>query len=318
MEHCIFKKLLLSFLTLSIFLLIGGCGDVFEDDISDKQVEVLNPLSGFTTTENLVLFWWNDLEGVNSYNIQIVKGSFQNPEEFIFDSLTESTKLNIPLNTGSYSFRVRGENSGYTSMWNEQSFMVISTSDLSNKTIVFQDGLDTIYSNLSNLQFNWFPVDSIDYYQVKLSLVSIAVVNLLNDSTSNNSFSTQLDDEGLFLISVKAVNEKSETAFSTKYFYFDETSPEFANLVNPISGKVLGDSSFTFKWTRNLSKELTHEIDSIWISSNNTFQNIIKRDVTSSFSYRDSLGKGQFYWRIKTIDKAGNKSYSSVENFFVN
>lgn len=318
MERCTFKKLLLSFLTLPIFLLMGGCSDVFEDDISEKQVEVLNPLSGFTTTDNLVLFWWNDLEGVNSYNIQIVKGSFQNPEAFIFDSLTENTKLNIPLNTGSYSFRVRGENVGYSSLWNEQSFQVISTSDLSNKTIVFQDGLDTTYSNLSNFQVNWFPIDSIDYYQVKLNLVSNAVVNFLNDSTSNNSFSIQLEDEGLFSISVKAVNEKSETAFSTKYFYYDETSPESANLINPISGKVLGDSSFTFKWTRDLSNNLTGETDSIWISTSNTFQNMIRRDVANSFSYRDSLGKGQFYWRIKTMDQAGNKSYSDVENFLVN
>ena len=106
-------------------LLLTGCDDLFEKDISDKSVKLYAPSSGLVTGSTEIIFSWSSVDGASDYNFQLVSPSYNQPYELIADSILSETSLTLSLASGKYAWRVKAENSAYETPFPEPSVLTI-------------------------------------------------------------------------------------------------------------------------------------------------------------------------------------------------
>ena len=95
---------------VAISLILGSCSIIFEEDLSDEVVYVIMPADGTDSDYHPQLFWWETVEGVIKYNLQIVEGDFSNPYALVADTNVAGDKFEIELVPGAYEWRIRGWN----------------------------------------------------------------------------------------------------------------------------------------------------------------------------------------------------------------
>ena len=95
---------------LMIMVFFMGCDDIFEENISDDVLTVISPKDNAIINSNSVTFMWNILDGADEYNIQV---SEQSTSAIILDSLVTGNIFSIQMESGTYHWRVRGENFAY-------------------------------------------------------------------------------------------------------------------------------------------------------------------------------------------------------------
>ena len=125
-----FKKIILS---ITLLMILIGCDDFFEKNISDDIVVLIAPSSGVETTNQRINFSWLAVEGATSYFFEVATPSFSKPFELVVDSvltLTDSTnvatKVTIVLPPGTYGWRVKAANSGYETTYSDAHTLFIN------------------------------------------------------------------------------------------------------------------------------------------------------------------------------------------------
>ena len=112
--------------TLVVFgLLISliACDDIVEvEDISSDVVSISAPTQGAVLNNTTLLFSWQVLEDAESYHIQIATPTFNEALQIVTDSTVVNASYSITLDADTYEWRVRGENSGYQTIYTTQSF----------------------------------------------------------------------------------------------------------------------------------------------------------------------------------------------------
>ncbi len=111
-----------------IFVLLFSviaCDDIVEvEDISDKTVNILAPTNASVLNIKTVTFFWEAVEGAETYYMQVAIPTFENASQIVVDSLLTTTSMTRTLPANSYEWRVRAENSGYKTIYSKQSFTV--------------------------------------------------------------------------------------------------------------------------------------------------------------------------------------------------
>lgn len=105
-------------------LLLSSCDDFFEEDISDKTIQVVCPSDNAEIASNKLSFAWTEEEGVDKYHIIIVSPSFDNTQQFVCDTLLASNKMELQLPKGEYQWSIQAENFGYKSLINFLTFKI--------------------------------------------------------------------------------------------------------------------------------------------------------------------------------------------------
>jgi hypothetical protein len=108
-------------LLAGLLSLVAACDDIFEDDITEEQVQLLTPGDSLTISGE-VSFNWEPLNGARSYHLQVVEGAFDSAVGMKEDTLLTKNQFNLTLPQGKYAWRVRAENSGYSSSYSYRSF----------------------------------------------------------------------------------------------------------------------------------------------------------------------------------------------------
>lgn len=89
-----------------LLLLTGACSLIFEDEINEEELLVIMPHDGTESVNQDQLFWWEFVPGALDYNLQIVVGSFTEPEVFVADTMLSGNKFNVTLQPGQYEWRI--------------------------------------------------------------------------------------------------------------------------------------------------------------------------------------------------------------------
>ena len=183
-------------------VLLSGCSDFIEEDISNDTVQMIIPQSGATLTSNNVHFKWDELKGADSYRLQLVQPSFSSIQDFLLDSLIANTEFYYILNPGDYEFQIRGENSAYETVYSgPYAFTVDSVSDLSGQSISLVAPLDMYYTNQTDFTASWQNLYAADYYEFQIRsgsnfsagsiLLTVSNVYGLSYATSSGPFSVE-------------------------------------------------------------------------------------------------------------------------------
>lgn len=121
MKHPPFSRIL--FIILTMFVLLS-CNDFFEEDISDKTIQVVCPTDGAKLPSNKLSFVWKKEEGVEIYHIVIVSPSFKNVQRYVCDTILTDYKFELELSSGDYQWSIQGKNSAYESLANQLTFKI--------------------------------------------------------------------------------------------------------------------------------------------------------------------------------------------------
>jgi hypothetical protein len=308
---------------VGFFVFLGlSCDDVFEEDISDDYMQIIAPLEGHVVEGNTVDFYWRELDGVDDYRIQVYNES----QQILLDSLVPSSRLNLRyiLDSGSYQWRIRGENFAYETPYTfPVNFEVVPSEDLSNQTVQLSSPSNGIYTNSVDFIFTWESLENADDYTFHL----IKVLNgeqtvYQNDDISETSLiisESNFVDDAQYIWKVKGENEVSETNFSERNLFLDRIAPNQPSLNTPNQSEVIESTVINFNWlngtdTGNVQSSIENVIE---ISEDFNFSSLVHSSEVSSNNYQyDVANSGTYYWRVRAIDLAGNQSdYSAVRTF---
>ncbi len=98
---------------------MAACDDVFEKDISKKQVTVVAPVDGVTVPEGGVTFLWRQTQGADAYKVTVVSPSFAQAAMVAADTLLRNDSISMKLSlhltlaAGEYQWSIRALNSAY-------------------------------------------------------------------------------------------------------------------------------------------------------------------------------------------------------------
>jgi hypothetical protein len=91
---------------------------IHESSITNQQVLIKTPLSGFVTNQTNVVYSWHNMFGAKAYYLQIDTANFEDEVGLVFKSRTANTEFSVPLTTDkSYQWRVRAEADSVVSKW---------------------------------------------------------------------------------------------------------------------------------------------------------------------------------------------------------
>lgn len=116
-------------MSLLILFFVTGCRDVFEKDISEKEVELVAPADSVETTHATLTFVWEERDGATGYRLVVVSPSFDRIELYVLDTLIEGKQYAYTLEPGRYEWGVRPENSAYEGIYRWRVLTVLENAE---------------------------------------------------------------------------------------------------------------------------------------------------------------------------------------------
>ena len=311
------KVILLSFLAA---IALVSCEKFGEKNITKKVVVLLSPTQGQSDSILTKLFWWEEVEGADSYHLQVVSTTFDNITSLALDTLISGVKFQLTMVPGNYQWRVRAENGAYESPWTTYNLTITNTTSLAGQTITTATPDDDYATKDTAITFNWSALANATSYHlviVKTSPTSEVLNTLESSNTKNFTFLS----EGKYIWSVQALNSTSASSTVYRNITIDKTNPNLPVLTFP---KAVTDTIYslptTFTWDIGVDVGSTVS-DSIYISTDSTFNsNILLSDKVvgiESYSLTSLNNTGKLFWRVRSIDAAGNTSSYSVAKPFI-
>jgi len=165
----------------------------------------------------------------------------------------------------------------------------------------------------------WGTVNYADRYMIQLSRVAtfIPAVNIY-PTDGMLSKKVEISEEGLYYWHVCAINSEGLTGpWSTaRTFTYDVTAPDAPTLKSPLTGTAFPTSKVTLA-VNAVTGVKSYEYQ---VSKDSGFGSNVVKEIKASTSYAIStpLDFGTYYWRVQSVDAAGNHSgWSSANSFDV-
>ncbi|MFD1602351.1 hypothetical protein ACFSJW_22030 [Flavobacterium artemisiae] len=302
------------FISLSLFMF--SCEDILEEDISNDILQIISPTKDALIESNVVNFKWNSLKGADKYRVQV----FESNETLVLDSLTTKTNLTLPLEAGSYIWRVRAENYAYQSTYSFPSnFATNIPDDLTNQQVILLTPDNDKYLNFTNITLNWEQLAKATSYSVRVvnSATGQEVYTQTDVTDTSLTLGAPALADGNYEWRVKAKNADTETKqYGAKRFNIDKTVPNQPKNSAPADNSTQTvNASVNYTWTiatdnGTVKSPISYVVE---IASDVDFTNIIKtlNSNTTTLAYTFS-NTGIYYWRVRAIDLAGNIGTNST------
>jgi|WetSurMetagenome_2_1015567.scaffolds.fasta_scaffold202426_1 hypothetical protein len=306
-------------LVLTAIVVMVACDDFFEVDISNKKITLIVPADGIETELVTQTFTWDELDGASSYHLMVVTPDFAAAESLILDTIVTTTYFEKTLVPGSYEWRVRGENNAYKTDWSSAKFVIYSSGDLTRQTVLLSSPAENYFTNKTTVTVKWNTLYNADSYEVR-AYKDEWEGTLLFDPVKTTVGSAELTlSENEIWWGVKAINDSSESQFTTRRLIIDLTPPVKPTLLLPSSKEVLSDTEVDFSWKSNDVTWSDATTDSLFIYYDSDLTESVKEIVVTGNSSTIELATGKtYYWRVNSTDKAGNTGdYSSVSQFSI-
>jgi hypothetical protein len=305
---------------------IFSCEDILEKNILNSVVEVVYPKNDVEILSNVVNFQWKEVDGAKKYRVQV----YSSTSRVVLDSLVTKNSISYPISKGDYNWKVRAENSGYTSSYtNTFNFSVKETTDLTNQQVVLSYPADNFYTNNANIIMTWETFSAADKYSFELLKIANGSSSLANQQSNLTSpaislTNSILNSDAEYNWKIKAFNttNTTNTQFSSRKFYLDTVNPNQPTNVSPLNNSLqINNQQISFTWSIPTdSGSVLSPISYIFETANNsTFTSAEATTVTTTNYQKTFTNSGDYYWRVKAKDQAGNVgTYCPSFKFTVN
>jgi hypothetical protein len=306
------RNLLLPVILFIFFVFCNSCTkDFIEQNITGQTIQLMAPANGLQSATDAQIFWWNSLDGAEQYELQIVKGSFSYVVRLMLDTVITTNKFNYTLYPGSYQWRVRGMNNGGNTQFSTFSLTIDSNTNMSAQVVILVSPANNIYTNALSNTFKWDSVfGAIDY---RLEIINNNTSATVLDTALKKEAFTQSLSPGAYTWEVRAENSDGTSAFTSETITIDTSRPNAPLLLTPKNDSTTSSTKVAFTWSNEPVVSGVPIMDSLYIYANASMTTIVRGTFTSLTSYNDTLTAGTYYWRVRSIDAAGNKSaYSAL------
>ena len=310
------KKFIYILITATLFC--ASCSLFLEEDLETDEVVLVAPADGVTTSISTITFWWDPVTDATGYNLKVVSPEFTNPVILVLDTNITSTTFQYSLNPGTYEWGVSAYNSSSSTDYFIHSLTVDTATSLNNQTILLKSPAENGAVNTSSVPFSWYGITIANSYMLEIRNNTWNGENAVPTITTEDSeYNVELS-EGIYVWGVMARNDLSSTPFSTRSLIVDLTPPEIPTFDTPAENDSVLTVPYTFSWTRP-SSSLAPIQDKFEISTSESFLSSsieISEILDTTYYELEELDAGNYYLRLKSIDKAGNESsYTSVKSF---
>jgi len=174
-------------LIYSVFLvIIFGCEEILlEEDISENVVRLVAPSDGSLVTNTSVTFSWEGVDQATSYRLQIARPAFENATQIIEDTTVTTTNFSTILVKNDYEWRVRAQNSGSQTAYENAGFSVVDSEDFTAREVVLSLPSDNSIVNSASTTLQWSVVTDATLYRVQILNTSDEIIQ--ESTTTANS-----------------------------------------------------------------------------------------------------------------------------------
>lgn len=314
-------KTLLILVGLSIFAV--SCEKIVAEDITEETPILILPAVNDTVNQNPVHFKWEELEGASKYHLEVVSPSFASISSFPLDTIVTGTNFFYDLDSNEYELRLTALNGGYESLTlGPVKFWVgVQPSGGTGSSVVLNSPSDGVYVNdqFSNT-YQWIATQGATSYEFSLRQGSNFGTGLILDAQNNistTSFQSSYTlSEGEYSWGVKAYFGTTESPFTVYTLYVDETDPNEAVLISPSNTASIQQGTINFLWGNGIDPGTVNSpVTSILEVTTDASFTVIDHTVSIVGSTSDvNLTAGNYYWRVRNVDEAGNTAIVSLTN----
>lgn len=310
---------------LIIALALGGCDDLIEPEITNKQVLLLTPVDSATSTSALQTFRWEPLAGARQYRIQIAAPSFERPATFFLDSTTSRTFFATSLLPGTYRWRVQALNAGYATAYSTQGFRVDSTGSLASQGIELRQPANNSVTSNVLVRFAWTPLPAAQRYLLSLtpSPRSLTATGSFDTLLATPAATVQLRlpaRSQVYRWRLTALNATSTREAGPQTFELDLTPPGVPGLATPLEGAFFTALPLTLTWTRSGADVAVDSLFLYRADQTTLVSSFPRLSAAASFTVpaaNSFLPAGTYFWAVRSVDRAGNASALTPKRSFI-
>ncbi|MBI1227731.1 MAG: hypothetical protein GC192_21030 [Bacteroidetes bacterium] len=314
------KKLIYQLIPLFLlFSLLAACGDIIEDDLSKDTVIMLAPSNGAKASNTAIKFWWEELEGATSYRLQVVSPTFDSITNLLIDEeIVDETQFETTLPSGHYQWTVIGKNFGYETekkMIFDLAIETDSSISLDGDILVLLAPTQDNSTSNPIVEFKWQSLENADDYNFQLASPDFSNnAFIISNELLTATTVTKTLNEGEYRWRVRGQNSSSVSQFTERRITIDQTPPEPPLLTLPTDGVTV-----TLPVLLNWTSDTNSTIDTlyVYIDSLATMSVLKLATINTEYSFTN-LSSNKFFWRVRTVDNAGNISaFSVLRKFYV-
>ena len=303
------------FLAFGIFYLymFVGCDDIIEPDLTNKEVFLTAPGDSIRTKFSTQTFMWEPVKGALSYRLRIVRPSFNHIEQITLDSAVTATRFTVNLVPGAYEWGVSAQNGSSATAFFIRTLQIDSTSDLRSQKVTLSTPVNGFATNANNVRFGWGLLYNATSYYIELR-PSNGSSPIFSKTTTNDTVNISNIPEGSYVWAVKASNQNTSTDFSTQTILIDLTAPGSPTLSSPGNRTTISVWPVLLSWKRIETGAKFY--DSVYVAIDTLFTHkILSQRVDTTFLSVTFTQDTTYFWKVKTIDAAGNVSGFDVRKF---
>ncbi len=294
--------------------ILASCSDVFEDNIEEETVTILSPGNNTTVNTLSPYLWWEEVEGAFQYRIQVVTPAFGSNQQFIEEVITEANRIQLSLSPGEYQWRVRAENGSSETNYTIATFIVDSSISITDQEVIINSPENDFHTNEPTVTLDWSPISIAEDYTLEIGSPNINTI-VLTTTLSTTSYVFEFPAEGMYEWQVRANSDDGNTEFTKQILIYDTTKPTTPTITAPATGdSIETNTPVTLTWS---SDEDVLE-DLIYIYNPDSLTTVTSYPIAESDQSHtfNGLSGEKYFWRVQSVDEAGNKSELSEYRFF--
>lgn len=298
---------------LCVFI-VNACDDVIEPDLTNKEVTLVAPADSISTQFSTQTFYWDGVKGALSYHLRIVRPNFTHIEQLVADTAVTETRFTINLNPGKYEWGVSAQNGSSATAYFIRTLQIDSSSNLINQKVQLSYPVQGYTTNSQNVNFSWKQLYNATSYYFELRPSNFNGNPFYTRTTTGDTVNVSNIPEGNFIWAIKASNQNTSTDFSTQTILIDRTAPAKPTLLAPKDRSAVTSWPVKLSWNRNENGAGIY--DSIYVAIDTLFTTKVLSQVVDTASLSVTFTQDTtYFWKVKTIDAAGNVSGFDVWKF---
>jgi hypothetical protein len=308
-------KTLLVFYLLALFV---ACQNLLEQDISDRTVVLNSPPDQLHSQNYTQTFWWSEVDGASSYNLQVVSPSFDYMERLVLDTNVNENQFTYSFYPDTFTWRVKAINPASETSYAYATFYIDSTEG-PQIPVLNKPGNNEITKD-STISFSWFASTNASNYRILIKegedIVSSLIVYETSIAYPDKVLGTQLLDDGDYTWTIKAENEVGQSDYaSVRNLTVDRELPTTPEIQKPKAYDTIDNFELTWKRGINLGTIITDSLI-VYKDSSGVKELLNLKTVDTVYNYSGATA-GWYRFKVKSVDAAGNQSeWSGIRYFY--
>ncbi|KQR70909.1 hypothetical protein [Pedobacter sp. Leaf176] len=301
---------------LFLLLALTGCKEFFEPSLEGRRISLLAPADKLESNVYKQSFWWEGNEDAFAYRLQVVSGRFDSVAALVLDTLIYTDKFSYTLEPGKYQWRVRGENgSSHTDYFLRS--LIINPSSLNGQSLQLTAPGNTFVSSDATIRYEWLKLFGASRYRLQIDTNGFtdSTKLVLNTLTEQLSFTNTLKKQGQYEFRARAENDSQLSKWSeVRHLIFDNNPPDKVILTVPANKQFVA-KPVKLQWNALTDAE-KYEVSVFKSDSLTLFAGYPLLSMSTSSNFDAGDANERIVWRVRAIDKAGNKgAFSSFFSF---